>query len=377
MTTTRERLERAVADMRRFADACDAKAGGATVTDIAELNKMGANVRALTDQIKGTRLVQELSGTPGTHHNLESGTPSTQDAGSFAKSVLAAGFSLKERPSVELEVTKALGIKAPTLTGATPTTWSTTSTSYVPLAADRRFIYSSMPTTNAGNATAVPDFTITARTLTGTVQRDVDAVTDKATLDHTIVHSVEEIPQHAVVIDEVPNQLLESVPALGQLLEQEGRLAVLQSIDDHVFTNLTAGATQSVTGTGLIAQIRNAVAAMRTAGMNPDLLIVDPADAVELDLSQDTAGAYLFSLDSANSATPLFGLRVVESVAAVGSAPLLVDTARIGQLYLGTMRVEADPFTGFKKNLTDLRVETNALMHIRDATAAHLVEAAA
>jgi len=37
------------------------------------------------------------------------------------------------------------------------------------------------------------------------------------------------------------------------------------------------------------------------------------------------------------------------------------------------MRVEADPFTGFKKNLTDLRVETNALMHIRDATAAYRI----
>lgn len=57
----------------------------------------------------------------------------------------------------------------------------------------------------------------------------------------------------------------------------------------------------------------------------------------------------------------------------VGGDPLLVDTARIGQLYLGTMRVEADPFTGFKKNLTDLRVETNALMHIRDATAAYRI----
>ncbi len=375
MTTTRERLERAVADMRRFADACDAKAGGATVTDIAELNKMGANVRALTDQIKGTRLVQELSGTPGTHHNLESGTPSTQGAGSFAKSVLGAGFSLKERPRVEVDATAALGIKAPTLTGAAAATWNTGGDSYVPLPADRRFIFPLMPTTNAGEATGVTDFKITARTLTGTVKRDVDALTDKATLDHTIIHSVEEIPQHAVVIDEVPNQLLESVPALGQMLEQEGRLAVMQSIDAHVYAQLTAAEPFGSTGTGLIAQIRNAVAAMRTAGMNPDLLIVDPADAVALDLTVDTAGSYLFDLDSANTSSPLFGLRIVESVAAVGADPLLVDTTRIGQLYLGTMRVEADPYTGFKKNLTDLRVETNALMHVRDANAAYRIGA--
>ncbi len=361
--TTRERLEKASAELSAAIDANDTK----------RANELAPTVRTLVTQIKAASTVDAMAAVPGSMPDYEDPTATAQ-AGGFAKSVLAAGFSLKERPSVEVDATRAFGIKAPTLTGAAPTTWNTTSTVYVPLAADRRFIYPSMPTTNAGNATAVPDFTITARAVTGTVQRDVDATTDKATLANTIVHTTEEIPQHAVVIDGLPNQLLESVPALGQLLEQEGRLAVLESIDAHVFAKLTAGATQSVTGTGLIAQIRNAVAAMRTAGMNPDLLIVDPADAVILDLTEDTAGAFLFSLDSASSAAPLFGLRIAESVAAVGSAPLLVDTARIGQLYLGTMRVEADPFTGFKKNLTDLRVETNALMHIRDATAAHLVE---
>ena len=367
--TTRERLERSVAEMRSFADECDAKAGGPSQADIDKLNRMGQTVRTLTDQIKGQTAIDQMTGTvPATYEN-----PREAAGPMFSKSVISAGFSLKERPSVELEAAKALGIKAPTLTGAAPTTWNTTSEVYVPLAADRRFIFPSIPTTNAGNATAVPDFTITARTLTGTVQRDVDAVTEKATLDHTIVHSVEEIPQHAVVIDEVPNQLLESVPALGQLLESEGKLAVQQSIDDHVYAALTAAESFGNTGTGLVAQVRNAIAAMRTAGMSPNLLIVDPADAVDLDLLTDSNGAYLFDLDSANSSNPLFGLRIVESVAAVGADPLLVDTSRIGQLYLGTMRVEADPFTGFKKNLTDLRVETNALMHIRDATAAYRI----
>lgn len=365
MPTTRERLEAAAAEMNAAIDAGDMK----------RANELAPTVRTLTTQLKATTLVDDLAGTPGSLPT-DAGTPGTDTptaGGSFAKSVLAAGFSLKERPSVELDAAKALGIKAPTLTGAAPTTWATASTVYVPLAKDRRWIYTSMPTINVGDATAVPDFTITARTLTGTVQRDVDAVTDKATLAHTIVHSVEEVPQHAVVIDGVPNQLLESVPTLGQLLEQEGRLAVQESIDDHVWARLNAAEPFGSTGTGLIAQVRNAIAAMRTAGMNPDLLILDPDDAVTLDLSQDTAGAYLFDLDSANESSPLFGLRIVESVAAVGGDPLLVDTSRIGQLYLGTMRVEADPFTGFKKNLTDLRVETNALMHIRDATAAYRI----
>lgn len=367
MKTLRERLEAAAAEMNAAIDSGDMK----------RAEELAPTVRTLTAQIKANDTVGNLAGVPGSTL-IDAGAPAgtVSSAGdSFAKSVIGAGFSLKDRPSVEVEAAKALGIKAPTLTGAQAVTWNTTGDTFVPLAADRRFIFTAMPTTNAQEATGVTDFKITARTLTGTVQRDVDAVTDKATLDHTIVHSVEEIPQHAVVIDEVPNQLLESVPALGQLLEQEGRLAVMQSIDDHVYTQLTAAESFGSTGTGLIAQIRNAVAAMRTAGMSPNLLIVDPADAVELDLTQDTAGSYLFDLDSANSSNPLFGLRIVESVAAVGADPLLVDTARIGQLYLGTMRVEADPFTGFKKNLTDLRVETNALMHVRDASAAYRIGA--
>jgi hypothetical protein len=113
-----------------------------------------------------------------------------------------------------------------------------------------------------------------------------------------------------------------------------------------------------------------------TAAASPDHTIV-AGDAVALDLLTDTAGHYLFDLDSANSSSPLFGLRIVESVAAVGADPLLVDTSRIGMLYLGTLRVDADPYTGFKANLTDLRVETNALMHVHDATAAYRIGAAA
>lgn len=362
--TTRERLEVSVRDLDQAIEAGDAK----------RANELAATVRTLSAQVKGAKIVADLAGLPDSDPvDLLTGASGASTGDSFAKSILAAGFSLKERPAVELDTAKALGIKAPTLTGAAPTTWAETPTVYVPLAKDRRWIFPYIPTTNAGNATAVPDFTITARTLTGTVQRDVDATTDKATLAHTIVHTLTEIPQHAVVIDGVPNQLLESVPALGSMLEAEGRTAVQESIDDHIWTALNAAESFGQTGADLVAQVRNAVAAMRTAGMNPDLLILDPADAVTLDLIQDSAGAYLFPLRDANTSSPLFGLRVVESVAAVGGEPLLVDTARIGQLYLGTMRVEADPFTGFKKNLTDLRVETNALMHIRDATAAYRI----
>ena len=50
--TRRERLERLVTEMRDFASECDAKDGGASGEDIAKLNKMGQDVKALADEVK-------------------------------------------------------------------------------------------------------------------------------------------------------------------------------------------------------------------------------------------------------------------------------------------------------------------------------------
>lgn len=50
--TRRERLERLVTEMRTFASECDAKDGGASGEDIAKLNKMGQDVKALADEVK-------------------------------------------------------------------------------------------------------------------------------------------------------------------------------------------------------------------------------------------------------------------------------------------------------------------------------------
>jgi HK97 family phage major capsid protein len=53
MATTRERLEKAVHDMRSFADELDGK-DETTPDEIAKLNKMGEDVRALTDEVKAS-----------------------------------------------------------------------------------------------------------------------------------------------------------------------------------------------------------------------------------------------------------------------------------------------------------------------------------
>ena len=46
------------------------------------------------------------------------------------------------------------------------------------------------------------------------------------------------------------------------------------------------------------------------------------------------------------------------------------------RLYLGSMRIDADPFTGFTKNLTTLRCEVKTLFHVRNAKGARRIAAA-
>jgi hypothetical protein len=79
--------------------------------------------------------------------------------------------------------------------------------------------------------------------------------------------------------------------------ETELRFQVEKAIDAHVIAKLMAATPPNgTTGTGLPAQVRHAVAAMRSAGTNPDLLVVDPTDAVALDLYTDGSGALVFGV---------------------------------------------------------------------------------
>ncbi len=98
---------------------------------------------------------------------------------------------------------------------------------------------------------------------------------------------------------------------------------------------------------------------------------VDPADAVSLDLTTTGADdAYVFGLRTSGDSSPLFGLTIIEAAAMSGESPILIDTTAIGVLYTGSLALAADPYTGFTKNLTTLRVELKAKMHVRNPKAA-------
>ncbi|HEY8417167.1 MAG TPA: hypothetical protein VIK93_03915, partial [Limnochordales bacterium] len=87
---------------------------------------------------------------------------------------------------------------------------------------------------------------------------------------------------------------------------------------------------------------------------------------------QPGTGDYAHPSRETGVASPLWGLRVVER-AGHGEPPVLIDSRALGVWYRGVLRVAADPFTGFKQNLTNLRFEVNGLMHVRNPKAAHLI----
>ena len=151
------------------------------------------------------------------------------------------------------------------------------------------------------------DFRQSVRTLTGNAVRDLDATTDKATLDVTLTNVVESLKQVAVTIDAIPNSIFESVSSMRAYLNQEGAFQVQKALDTHVLSQIVAAAPPfGTSGTGLVARIRNGVATMRATGANPSLVVLNPTDAATLDLEAD-AGGYIFPTRDTGTSSPCGG----------------------------------------------------------------------
>jgi hypothetical protein len=291
--------------------------------------------------------------------------------------LLAAGLHLKQNPSVTVDGFDALvGRKAPTLPAADDIS-AVAPTSVAPLGRDARLLWTQMDRRQVEpGTTAVDDFRQSgSRTVTGSVERSVVATTEKATLDVTVTAVTEPLKQAAVLIPEIPNVILEGERLWFDFFDQEARFQIDRALDAHVLGQILAASPPfGNTGTGLVAQLRKGVAAMRAAGASPNVLVLDGDDAASLDLSEDTSGGLIFPVRDSGSASPVWGLRVVEIAGATD--PLLIDARTLGPLYLGGLRVDLDPFSGFSRNVTTLRAEVHVLQHVRAPYAARRIAAA-
>jgi hypothetical protein len=274
--------------------------------------------------------------------NAGGGVPS---GGDFAQAVVSAGFDLKSNPSVTIPLRTALG-KAPTLPAVGD--WNRADPVMVPMGKDARFLNANLVQQSVDGETAIQDFRQTARTVTGSVQRALDASTTKASLDVTLTLVTETLVQQAIIIPDVPNAVFEAVPSLKEFLNSEGRFQINKALDSHAMSQIVAAAPPfGQTGTELISKIRNAVASMRAEGANPTVLVLNPSDAATLDLQAD-AGGFIFPTRDTGSASPLWGLRVVERIGAGTEAPYLIDPEMLGRFLPRNSSLRGRPVYGFR-----------------------------
>jgi len=300
------------------------------------------------------------------------GNFSAHGGGDFAQAVVSAGFNLKSNPSIVIPLRSALG-KAPTLPAVGD--WNRADPVVVPMGRDQRFLNANLVSESVDAETSISDFKQTVRTVTGSVQRALDASTTKASLDVTLALVTETLLQQAVVIPDIPNAIFESVPSLKAFLNSEGTFQINKSLDAHSMSQIVASSPPfGMTGTELVTKLRNGVASMRAEGANPTIAVLNPSDAATLDLQAD-AGGFVFPTRNTGSASPLWGLRVVERIGAGTEAPYLIDPEMLGRFYMGSLRLEVDPYSAFSKNLSTLRLEVKSLFHVRNAKGARRVAA--
>jgi hypothetical protein len=295
----------------------------------------------------------------------------------LADRILERGWDLKKNPRVVVPADELVGSPVETRAQSLPavSSWARLPGVIVPLGMDQRFLFPNLPTAPAGQASTVLDWKQSARTLTGTVNRVLSSVAAKATLDVTVAAVTEDIQQFAVVLAAIPNQILQSIPAFTDYMNSEGQFQIAKALDTHVLSQIVAATPSfSNTGTTLIDKIRTQIGTMRGNGANPTLVVLNPTDSTSLDLLAD-AGGYKFPLRDTGTSSPLFGCRVIERIGG-GSDPIyLIDPEMLGRLYIGDMSFDADPYTGFASNTTSLRVEVNAIYHVRNVQGAYRVAA--
>jgi hypothetical protein len=195
---------------------------------------------------------------------------------------------------------------------------------------------------------------------------------DKAETDLAVELKIVPAKQIAHLVSNVPNILIEQA-AFTQLIDSDMRLGYEAALDKYVSdTILAASPPAGVQGDNLLERARYAIAELRSRGYSANVIAVEPDDAVALDLLKDAEDRYAFAVMARQpDAAPLWGLKIAE-VPGIGD-PLVIDTNGLGVLFTSDVEFLANPWTGFKKNTTDFRLEGTAALQIKSADAVQVV----
>lgn len=306
--------------------------------------------------------------------DFEQGRSGFASAGINGWREAARGLDLGEgKLQVDVPASSLLYAAAPRIPGS-PGAGSSVSAARTVAPADlsSRFLFPALESEPIGGDAAdvvTTDFTVSFQVgeltggLTG-VERAPEAVTDKANMQHTISIATPTLRQFAVVVEDLPNKIWDNQTALQAYFENEVARQMARTFDAKVVGQIqSAGPLNSSTGSGLTAKIRNAISAFANLGGEPSVIALTPSDAASVDLETD-AGGYIY-VPSTDSQATVWRLLVREAPAV--SAPLLIDPAKLGLIYTGQASVLADPYSQMKQNKTRVRIETEAILHIRNA----------
>jgi hypothetical protein len=245
---------------------------------------------------------------------------------------------------------------------------------FIELGLDRRFLFPNLPGSALGTNLAVVDYKQSTASSLGSgstpIERSPMDVTEKAELDVSVEQSVEEVRQLAIMVRDVPNAVLDQTGAASfdAFINGQLRFRYQSALDTHVIAQIDAASPDSGgTGADSIGILRNAVGAMRDKGMRPSIAALNPTDAANLDLTTTGAdNAYLFPLRDTGNSSPLFGLRFIEVPSINPGTVYLIDPQQAMTVYTGDVSLLSDPYSGFSRNTTDLRLEGNVLGHVRN-----------
>jgi len=135
-----------------------------------------------------------------------------------------------------------------------------------------------------------------------------------------------------------------------------------------------ATAYTSLLYTAMVDAISEGAATMQTAGFNPDVVAVSPADWLGVTVMKSTTGEYLSGAFLAALPSEMRGLRVVLSPTVATGKALLIDSAHADLLVIDGFTVEV-AYSGddFTNNLVTVLGETRVIPTFRTTGAMRLI----
>jgi HK97 family phage major capsid protein len=212
-----------------------------------------------------------------------------------------------------------------------------------------------------GNSVTYPVVTGRTPQASGTISEGAPKPAADFTFD-----SVTETLEKIAAFIKVSEEMLEDAPAIAQYINNQLPLMVRQSEEAYLAAALYADADGSVDGSGVDGDngfdaVLEAITVIRTAGFEPDGLLITPLDWARLVASKPAAGdGHYFGGGPFGATNNPWGLRVVVTPSATAGLPLVGAFKAGATVYRkGGVSLEATNSNedDFRNNLVAIRAE--------------------